>query len=164
MLNEDAGREAILFSQSDIKIFIANYLDKFMWICIFILATLTIAKVGYLSVYGTIILIFLFVISFLYGKVQKKFAYKIVANFYSSELRLYMYRTDNVISVGFDEIKSIRVNGYIIFNLKEGKVFYNDLQNYKLLSCLNKINKIQWGFLCKCFGPNRNVRTAISEN
>jgi len=164
MVNEDIGGETRSFSQSDLKRFIANYLDKFAWICIFFLITFTIAKVGYLSAYGVIILISLYIISFLYGKIQQKFAYKIVANFDSRKVRLHMYRSDAIITADFDEIRSIRINGYIIFVLKERKVFYNDLGNHELFNCLNKIMKIQWGFLCALLGPSKNVRNAISEN
>ena len=164
MINENVGGETCSFSQSGLKRFIANYLDKFVWVCIFFVIAFTIAKVGYLSAYGVIILIFLFIIPYLYGKIQQKFAYKIVVDFESRKLRLNMHRSDAVITADFDDIRSIRVNGYIIFVLKERKVFYNDLQNYELFNCLNKIMKIHWGSLCVLWGPSRNVRKALSEH
>lgn len=164
MIKENIGNQTCSFSQSNLQRFIANHLDKFAWVCIFVVIAFTIAKVGYLSRYGIIISIVLCIIPFLYGKLQQKFAYKIVVDFESREVRLYMHRSDAITTANFDDIKSIRVNGYIIFVLKERKVFYNDLQNNELLSCLNKISRIDWGPLCALWGPSRNVRNALASN
>ncbi len=153
----DSTEGIFSFSQSSAKRFIANYLDKIFWICILFLFAFTILKVGYLSIYGIFILLLLGTISFLFGKFQKKFAYKIVIDFNSSKVILHMHRDEAIISVDFDNIKSILVNGYIILTFKDRKVFYNDLQNICLLKCLNKITKIDWGFLCSIWGPNKNI-------
>ena len=163
MINEKVGGKTHLFSHSNLQRFIANYLDKFAWVCIFIVIAVTILKVGYLSSYGIIILIFLCIIPYLYGKILQKFAYKIVVDFDSREVRLYMYRSDAIITANFDDIRSIRVNGYIIFVFKERKVFYNDLQNNELLKYLNKITKIHWGSLCALWGPNKNIRDELNK-
>ena len=124
MINENAGRETYSFSQSNLQRFIANYLDKFIWVCVFIIIAFiiafTIAKAGYLSAYGIIISLFLLIIPYLYGKIQQKFAYKIIIDFRSRKVRLHMHRSNVVITADFDDIKSIRVNGGIIFVLKEG--------------------------------------------
>ncbi|MEA1949163.1 MAG: hypothetical protein U9N83_17910, partial [Thermodesulfobacteriota bacterium] len=138
-------------------------LDKFAWVCILFVIAFTILKVGYLSSYGIITLIFLCIIPYLYGKILQKFAYKIVVDFESREVRLYMYRSDAIITANFDDIRSIRVNGYIIFVFKERKVFYNGLQNNELLKCLNKITKIHWGSLCALWGPNKNIRDQLNN-
>lgn len=164
MIKENFGGETYSFSQSNLQRFIANHLDKFIWVCVFFVIAFTIAKVGYLSPYGIIISLFLCVIPYLYGKIQQKFAYKIIADFESRKIRLHMHRNDAVITADFDDIKSIRVNGYIIFVLKERKVFYNDLQNNELFNCLNKVMKIHWGSLCALWGPSKNVRDALAIN
>ena len=162
--NNDSREGIYSFSQSSSKRFIANYLDKIVWVCILFLVAFTIVKVGYLSLYGIIILLFLCTIPYLFGKIQQKFAYKIIVDFNSRKVRLHMHRNEAIIAVDFDDIKSIRVNGYIILALKERKVFYNDLQNSNLLKCMNKIKKIDWGSLCGLLGPNKNVRDALSDN
>ena len=164
MIKENVGGETYSFSQSNLQRFIANHLDKFIWVCVFFVIAFTIAKVGYLSPYGIIISLFLCVIPYLYGKIQQKFAYKIIADFESRKIRSHMHRNDAVITADFDDIKSIRVNGYIIFVLKERKVFYNDLQNNELFNCLNKVMKIHWGSLCALWGPSKNVRDALAIN
>jgi len=159
------SREGIYsFSQSRAKRLIANHLDKLIWVCILFLAAFTIVKIGYLSLYGTILLLFLCTISYLFGSIQNKFAYKIILDFNSRKVELHMHRSESIIAVDFEDIKSIRVNGYIIFALQERKVFYNDLQNNNLLRCLNKIKKIDWGSLCALWGPNKNFRDALSGN
>ena len=152
------------FSQSSSKRFLANYLDKIVWICILFLIAFTISKVGYLSLYGIIILFFLCTIPILFSKIQNKFAHKIIVDFNSRKIRLHMNRSEHIVKAAFDDIKSIRVNGYIIFTLKERKVFYNDLQDSNLLKCLNKIKKIDWGSLCGLWGPNKNLRDTLSGN
>ena len=164
MANENVGGKTCSFSQSDFKIFIAKNLDKFARICIFFLIVFTIAKVENLSRYGVITFVFLLIIPYLYGKIQQKFAHTIVVNFDSRNIQLHMHRSDVVITSDFDDIKSIRVNGYIIFDLKERIVFYNDLQNNKLFNCLNKIKKIDWGFLFSIWGPRKNIRNTLTEN
>ena len=160
----DSTEGIFSFSQSSAKRFIANHLDKIVWICILFLLALTIEEVGYLSLYGIIILLVLCTISYLFGRFQKKFAYKIIVDFNSGKVQLHMHRREAIISVNFDDIKGIRVNGYIILTFKEMKVFYNDLQNINLLKCLNKITEIEWGFLCSIWGPSKNVRDALSDN
>ena len=164
MINEKAGGETYLFSQSNLQRFIANYLDKFIWVCVFTIIAFTIAKVGYLSAYGIIVSLFLCIIPYIYGKIQQKFAHKIFIDFTSRKIQLHMHRSNAVITANFDDIKSIRVNGYIIFVLKEGKVFFNDLRNNELFNCLNKIMKIHWGSLCAIWGPSENVRDALASN
>jgi len=166
MVNNDNenGDGIYSFSQSSSKRFIANHLDKIVWVCILFLVAFTIVKVGYLSLYGIIILFLLCTIVILFSKIQQKFAYKIIVDFKSSNIRLYMHRSKFIITAGFDDVKSISVNGYIILALKGKKFFYNDLKNTNLLNCLNKIRKINWGFLCNLWGPNKHVRDAISDN
>lgn len=162
MINGNSGEEVYSFSQSSLQRFIANHLDKFVWVCIFFAIAFTIVRVGYLSPYGIIISIFLCIIPYLYGKIQQKFAYRIIVDFDSRKVRLHMHRSEAIIIADFDDIKGIRVNGYIIFVLKEKKVFYNDLRNNRLLNCLNKIMKIDWGPLCTLWGPSKNVRDALA--
>ena len=151
------------FSQSSLQRFIANHLDKFIWGCIFFIFTFTILKIGYLSTYAIIILVFLCIIPYIFGKIQQKFAYKVIVDFESGRLGLHMHRSAAVVTANFDDIQNIRVNGYIIFVLKERKVFYNDLQNRDLFNCLNKIMQIQWGPLCAAWGPSKNVRDALKR-
>lgn len=164
MKNNDSGDGIYSFSQSKSKRFIANYLDKIVWVCILFLAAFTIVKIGYLSLYGAIILFFLCTIAILFSKMQQKFAYKIIVDFNSRKVRFHMHRSDIIITAGFDDINSIKINGYIILALKEKKIFYNDLKNSNLLNFLNKIRKIKWGFLCYLWGPYKNVRDSISGN
>ena len=151
------------FSQSNLQRFVANHLDKFILGCIFFIFTFTILKIGYLSTYAIIILVFLCIIPYIFGKIQQKFAYKVIVDFESRRLRLHMHRSAAVVTANFDDIQNIRVNGYIIFVLKERKVFYNDLQNRDLFNCLTKIMQIQWGPLCAVWGPSKNVRDALKR-
>jgi len=156
--------EIYSFSQSKAQRFIANHLDKFAWACIFIAITLAVVSQGYLSPYGIIVSILLCAIPYFYRRVQRNFAYKINLDFESHKVQLYIYKSEAIITVDFGDIKGIRVNGYIIFVLEDKKIFYNDLQNNELLSCLNKIKRIEWGPLCRLWGPSKNVREEITRS
>ena len=72
-----------------------------------------------------------------------------------------MNRSKEVLKFDFQDLKKIRLNGYIIFTLEKKKVFYAEAQNKKLLKCLNKIKKVEWGLLCNLFGPSKKVRDEI---
>ena len=164
MVEEKLSKEICSFSQSNLQRFIANHLDKFAWACIVFIIAFTIIRVGHFSIYGIILLVFLCFIPILYARIHQKFAYEIIMDFKSRKVTLHMYRSEAIITTIFDDIKSIRVNGYIIFVLKERKVFYSDLQKSELFSCLNKIMQIDWGPLCALWGPSKGVREALSRD
>ena len=141
--------------------FVSDYLDKIVWIMILFLIAYPVLIVKNISLYGMISLLFLCTISFLFGKIQKKFAHEIVLDFTSGMALFHMNRGNKFLEVNFEDVENIRLNGYIIFGLKERKVFYAESQNKQLLKCLNKIKTIEWGVLCSLFGPNKNVRDKI---
>jgi hypothetical protein len=164
MQKEGTKKDICSFSQSKLQRLIANHIDKFIWGCIFfimVFAILRVFRVGFLSTYAIIILILLLILPYVFTKLQRKFAYKIIINFDSQVLQLFMHRSGEAITADFNEIENIRVNGYIIFVLKNKKVFYNDLQNIELFNCLNRIKQIYWGALCSVFGPNKSVREKV---
>jgi len=161
MSSASESKKTCSFSQSNLQRFIANYLDRFAWASILILIVYTVFKIGYLSTYGIITVIILCAMVYIYGKIQQKFAYKMLVDFESRIVRLHMHRSNAVIEVGFDDIESIRANGYVIFVFKKRKIFYNDLKNDDLFICLNKIMKIQWGPLCVLWGPSKDIRDAL---
>ena len=155
-------REGIYsFSQPSAQRFISNYLDKIVWVLIFSLVAYTVLTIGSLSLYGIISLLFLCTLPYLFGKIQKKFAHHIILDFNENSAQLHMNRSNEIIEFDFDDVKNIRLNGYIIFVLKEKKVFYAESQNKKLLKCLNKIKAIEWGILCSLFGPKKHIRDEI---
>jgi hypothetical protein len=155
-------REGIYsFSQTAAQRFISKYLDKIVWILILFLATYTVLIVGRISFYGIISLLFLCTLPYFFGKIQKKFAHQIILDFNQNSALLYMNRSNEIIKFDFEDLENIRLNGYIIFVLKEKKVFYAESQNKELLKCLNKIKAIKWGFLCSLLGPDKNIRDEI---
>ena len=150
------------FSQSRLQRFLANNIEKLVLIFMLLIIFVFIISKENLNPKGLIqILLFLSILIYTFVKVQRKFAYKIVVDFESRKVRLHMHRSDAVITADFDDIKKILVNGYIVFFLKERKVFYNDLRDNELFNCLNRIMKVQWGSLCALLGPSQNVRDAL---
>lgn len=165
MEKEGPKKDICSFSQSKLQRLIANHIDKFIWGCVFIImvfAIVRVVRVGFLNTYAIIILILLLILPYVFVKLQQKFAYKIIVNFDSGVLQLFMHRSGEVITADFNEIENIRVNGYIIFVLKNKKVFYNDLQNIELFKCLTRIKQIYWGALCSLFGPNKSIRDKVN--
>jgi hypothetical protein len=156
--------EVYSFSQPELRKFLSDHLDKIAWACILITIAYVIVSRKSVSSFAVILFILFASIPFFYSWLKKKFAYKIVIDFKSSEIQLYMYRSKRIIKAGFNDLKSIRVNGYIIILLEEEKIFYNDLQNYELFECLNKIIKLHWGPLCPLWGPNKKVRNALDKD
>jgi len=149
------------FSQSKAQRIVFNYLDKIVWILIIFIVVFTLLMVGTLSLYGIISLLCLCTLPFLFGKIQDKFAYKVVLDFDSKSVQLYMNRSNEIIELDFEDVKDIRLNGYIIFVLKQEKFYYAETQNKSLLKCLNEIRTIEWGFLCNLFGPSKIDREEI---
>lgn len=158
------------FSISKIVRFIINHLWK-----VFIVGAILILLVGILNIVRSETLIlsrltpyiyvvtFLSLIVFIFERIFRKFAQKIIIDFDTHKLQLHMNRSNEIIKVDFDDIKELRVNGYIIFIFKEKKVFFNDLQNKELFSSLNKIKRIHWGVLCSIWGPSKDMRDMIEE-
>ena len=91
----------------------------------------------------------------------KKTACKIIIDFGSRQIKLYMNRSGDIVTSDFEDIKEIVINFNITFFLAQRKVLYNDLQNRELLTCLNRIKRIQWGFLSALFVPNKDLRNSL---
>jgi hypothetical protein len=151
-----------IFSQTKFQKFLARNLEKvILLLSILILITFVINKSN-LNIKGLIFsLFFLNIASLIYIKAQKKFAYKIIIDFKSKKIKLYLHRSGELITIDLDSIKKIRVNGYIIFNTKDKKVYYNDCSNIELLQILNKVKTIEWGKLCYIWGPSKKTRDSI---
>jgi hypothetical protein len=109
------------------------------------------------------VIVFLAILFYLTGRLLTKFAYKIIVDFESCNINLFMNRTGDIIIADFDTIKNIRVNGYIIFILKERTVFYSGRPSEEILSCLNRIKKIDWGILCALLGPRKSLRDELER-
>lgn len=67
------------------------------------------------------------------------------------------------IHVRFEQIMKIKVNGYVIFNLNDKTVVYNDLTNRLLFETINKIKKIEWGEHCSIWGPPKELRNLLNR-
>ena len=56
-------------------------------------------------------------------------------------------------SVNFNDISKIKVNGYLIVQFNNNSIFYNNLQDDQLYIHLNNIRKIELGPLCSIWKP-----------
>jgi hypothetical protein len=151
------------FSQAKSYMFIVNNGGKIcLLVLLFMISIALVKKENIDSLSRSLhVIIFLCVLMYITGRFLKKFAFKIIVDFESQNIRFYMNRSTNVIVANFDDVRSLCVNGYIIFILKTRKIFYSGVPNKKILTCLRKIKKIQWGFLCALLGPSKDLRDAV---
>jgi len=165
MLEESGERATYTFSQPKLYEFFVNHGAK---ICLallsllFLIAMIQNKGAGYLN-RSIHIIIFINVLIYLTGRLLRKFAYKIIVDLESHNIRFFMNRTEDSIKVDFDAVREIRVNGYIIFVLNERKIFYSGKPSKEILACLNQIKRIHWGFLCVLLGPSKDVRDALGQ-
>jgi len=160
------GREGVFtFSQPKSYIFIVNNGGKICLVVLLFMISIALIKnkdIDSLS-RSLHVIIFLCVLMYVTGRFLRKFAFKIVVDFESQNIRFYMNRSTNVIVANFDDVRSLRVNGYIIFTLNKRKVFYSGEPGEDILICLNRIKKIHWGFLCSLLGPSKELRDALRQ-
>lgn len=151
------------FSQTTFQKFFAKHLEKIIFLLTILILIIFVVNNSKLNIIGLILtLSILNIFSLLYIIVQKKFAYKIIIDFNSNEIKLYLHRSDDVIIKNLESIEKIRVNGYIIIKTPEKNIYYNDCSNIDLLKILNKIKKIEWGRLCFIWGPSKKIRERIA--
>ena len=152
-----------MFSQPKFYIFFVNHGGKICFaLVLFMFCVAIVADRGSEFLYRlTQGLIVLSILIYLTGRILRKFAYKIVVDFEARKIKFHMNRSGDVIVTGFDDVECIRVNAYIIFILKNKKVFYSGAATNEILACLNDIVKLHWGRLCALLGPSKNVRDAL---
>jgi hypothetical protein len=165
MLKETDERATYTFAQPRPYQFFVNHGSKICLILLLLMFLIAMVKnkgAGYLG-RSIHIIIFISILIFLTGRLLRKFAYKITVDLKSHNIRFFMNRTENIIIADFDAIRDIRVNGYIIFALNDRKIFYSGKPSKEILTCLNQIKKIHWGFLCALLGPSKEVRNSLGQ-
>lgn len=164
MNHDDFYRTEVVFSQARIEKFVYKYFHLFGWCAVvFIIITVFVRREVAFNFYGTILIIFLSLIVFFYEWFIRKNAYKIIIDFKKQTILFCLYRAKKIVKIGFKDLQKIRVNGYVVFFLKDKKIIYKDLDNNGLFEYLDKIKKIEWGFLCFIWGPPKRIRDRLSE-
>jgi hypothetical protein len=163
MLNKDEGERGYTFSQPKLYLFVVNHGGKICLVVLILMILVAIVSSKEISDLGRYIhvIIFLGILIYLTGRLLRKFAHKIIVDFDLRQIEFFMNRFKDVVKADFNDVINIRVNGYIIFVLKTEKIFYSGAPNKEILTCLNKIKKIQWGFLCALLGPSKNLREDV---
>jgi len=165
MLKESCKGRTYTFSQPKLYQFVVKHGGK---TCLALLSFMLIIAIidnkgaGHLT-RSIHIFIFLVILIYLTGRFLRKFAYEIIVDFESCNIKLFMNRTGDIIIADFDTIKNIRVNGYIIFILADRKVLYSGAPNKEILNCLNRVKKIDWGFLCALLVPRKSLRNELEQ-
>jgi len=165
MLQESGERATYTFSQPKLYQFFVNHGGKICLVLLLLLFLMTMIKnKGDGTLDRSIhLIIFISILIYLTGRLLRKFAYKITVDLESHSMRFFMNRTEDIIIVDFDDMRDIRVNGYIIFVLDDRKIFYSGKPSKEILTCLNQIKKIHWGFLCVLLGPSKDVRDTLGQ-
>ena len=146
MLKQNYERGIYIFSNSEKQsqkahIFFVNHLGKFgLVIILFLVSLFIIEREAFSLMFMLFSLLFVSLLTYLSTQFHKKFAYKIIINFGSRKIKFHMYRSEDAIMVNFDEIKTKRGPGHVVFLLNDRKVFYRGLENDELLQCVNKMS------------------------
>jgi hypothetical protein len=156
-------KEVYIFSQPKSYIFIVNNGGKISLGLLIAMISIALIKSNNMdSIFRSLqIIIFLCLLIYVTGIFLKKFAYKIIVDFKSKNIKFFINRRKDFIEFSFDEIKNIRVNGYIIFTLNRKKILFSAAPSKDILSCLNRIKKIDWGFLGAVLGPSKELRDVL---
>ena len=152
------------FSESESQKFVSNHLDKLVWVAVLFLFVYPLVMVGRVSIYSISFLLIICFLAWCFGRIQRKFAHNIILDFNKQKAFFHMSRGGQLVDSNFSNIREIHVNGYIIFNLKDRKIFYANSHNIVLLNSLSRISRISWGYLCNLWGPPRKIRDQIDNN
>lgn len=109
----------------------------------------------------SVLIVFLLGLFFLFEKYIQKYIETIHINFSNRSVEISLLRCNKTKIIPFDDIITIKVNGLVRIQTKEKTFLYKDLRNDGLFCGLNNIKKIEWGYLCKIFGPNSILRNEL---
>ena len=160
-----SGTEQVYtFSKPKSYVFIVNNLGKIaLGLVIPMIAIAFIKSHDVVPLFRSIhTILFLSLLIYLTESFLKKFAYKVTLDFRSRNIRFFMNRSKDFIEVSFDDVKNIRVNGYITFSFKNETVaLYSGAPNEDILTCLHRIRRIDWGLLCLVLGSSKELRNVL---
>ena len=145
MINQQ--QKTHIFRKTDIEKKFVNYFDKFL-LSITCLAILLIHAIHKSTSVSKIIvlLFFIIILSYLFAVFHRRFAYKIVFHPETDEVVFHMYRDSGIFSRKISDISKVHLNMYATFVFNDVRIKYNDVRNDKLISLLNGITKVSWGF------------------
>ncbi|WP_156180871.1 hypothetical protein [Desulfovibrio sp. TomC] len=142
--------------------FIANHADKAMSaVLIFSLAYITLIQ-NIMNIKIVLLYMLFSIIICLFRVIQNKFCNRIVLRFNERKALFYMNRNSGIVDNNFSDIKSIRVNGYIVVVTNKQRIYFANTHNIQLCQCLNRISEIKWGLLCNIFGPPPEFRDKVA--
>ena len=159
-----SGTEGVYtFSKPKSYVFVVNNLGKIaLGLLIFMIAIVFIKFNDTVSLFRSIhTILFLSLLIYLTERFLKKFAYKVTLDFGSQNIRFFMNRSKDFIEVSFDDIKNLRVNGYITFSYGNKKILYSGAPSEDILTCLYRIRRSDWGLLCSVLGPSKELRDVL---
>ena len=131
---------------------ITSYLEIICFIVMVVTTIYVFAKVG-VNIELVFVLSIPFIIIFIFRKIIRFFSYKIVVDSSLNKITFFRYKEIDSISVDFNEISKIKVNGYLIIQFNNNSIFYNNLQDDQLFIHLNKIKRVELGPLCSIWKP-----------
>ena len=134
-----------MFTQDNYKTLIINNGGKILILLIvlfYLIPLLRSESANYFIgvTYILAVVIFLFV---LINYKIKKFIHEIEINFDTRTVLLKTYRCTEVIEIGFDGLIINKKFGFLIFNFRSNKFFYNGDINDELINCVNRIMNVK---------------------
>jgi hypothetical protein len=158
------SKQLFSFSQPPSFKLVANHGEKVFYGIVFIGVLSTYQDLRGQFLIDVIILVsILFTILFMVAKFLSKVIWRFDVNFDSRKVSFYLCRSTSPIYINFTEINQIKVNGVIIFFIKDKKLFYSTKQYIEVLKILNRVRNITWGKMCDILGPNKSIRQVFDR-
>ena len=155
--------DCVSFSQSNLYVFIARNLEKIYMTILILLLVLGYLFRKDINLYGLIyVCAFLGIILLPLRLIFLKTACHVVIDFGSKKLKLVMCRRKKQVEASFVDVRDIKLNGYLIFDIRGKKIYYSFITP-ELLHAVNKIKEIRWGILCNVFGPKDEFRILLGR-
>lgn len=102
-------------------------------------------------------------VMFLVSWLLKRAIHEFSINWPEKKIVFYFYRTKTPVTVNFEEIQGIKVNGPIYFKIDGKSKLFSTNKYTDVLAELRKIKEIEWGKFCDLLGPDKDTRSEIDS-
>jgi hypothetical protein len=103
------------------------------------------------------------IVLFLVSRLLKSAIHEFSINWPDKKMQFYFYKTKTPLTVQFEDIQGIKVNGPIFFKINGKSKLFSTNKYKTVLTELRKIREIEWGKYCDVLGPDKNTRSEIDS-
>lgn len=143
----DTSKNLYIFSRSNLERHIINYIDKvgFLVLLVALIAEIIFGQPLEQPFRWFTTLLFLLALLYTFGRIFRRFAYKISFNIDKNEFTFSMLRKRGTFVVKQDNITKIHVNFFITFYFEGKKIIFTGVDDEQLIGVLRSQRQISWG-------------------